>query len=132
MKKVFLGGSIGLFAGGLVMLYFGWVFDSIPWRLFSPGGASLDVSPGEILLLIQCLLTGAFSGSIVFSTGRLGLGFAAGAIVGYGIGFLFMGHADPPWDVIGALSAQLPIAFVGVLSVLAANLMRMRGDIYQR
>jgi len=127
MKKALLGGLLGLLIGGAVMLFFSWVEGIISFRLVPPRIEILEFTPRVALMLFQCLLTGAMTGGATYFTGRWEAGAVAGIVVGYGLGFFFMGRDDPPWGTIGALAMLLPVVFVGVLSSLAAAVLRSRG-----
>jgi len=129
MKKALSGGLLGLFFGGAVMLFFSWVEGIISFRLAPPRIESLEFTPQVALVLFQCLLTGAIAGGATYLTGRWGLGAAAGIVVGYGLGFFFVGQGDQPWGTISALAMLLPVVFVGLLSSLASVVVRMRESV---
>lgn len=127
MKKVLLGGLIGLFFGGAVMLFYSWVEGIISFRPAPLRIESFEFSTQLALMFFQCLLTGAVAGSLAYYTGRWGLGVVVSIVVGYGLGFFFLDQNDQPWGTIGALSMLLPLVFAGVLSGLACALVRMQG-----
>jgi hypothetical protein len=126
MKKAFAGALLGLFIGGAVMLYFSWVNGIISFRLVPPGIESFEFTSQAALVLFQCLLTGAIAGSVTYVTGHWGLGVIAAIVVGYGLGFFYVGQDVPPWGTIGTLAMLLPVVFVAVLSSLAAAVLRTR------
>ncbi len=129
MKKALFGGLLGFFIGGVVMLFFSWVDGILYFRLLPPRIESFEFTPQVALMLFQCLLTGAIAGGATYLTGRWGLGVVSGIVVGYGLGFLFMGQDDQPWETIVALGMLLPVASVGVLSSLAAAVLRMQNSV---
>ena len=124
MKKALPGGLLGLFIGGVVMLFFSWVSGIFSFRLLPPRVENLEFTPQVALMLFQCLLTGAIAGGAALATRRRALGILAGIIVGYGLGFLLMRQDDPPWGTIGALAMLLPLVFAGVVSGLAATVLK--------
>jgi hypothetical protein len=63
---------------------------------------------------------------VTYPTGRWGLGIVSGVVLGFALGFLFVGQDDQPWGAIHALGMLLPVVLVGVLSSLGANVLRMR------
>jgi hypothetical protein len=126
MKKALSGGLLGLFIGGAIMLYFSWIEGNLSLRLLPPRIESLEFTPQVALMLFQCLLTGAIAGGASYLTGRWGLGMVSGIVIGYGLGFLFVGQDDQPWETIRALGILLPVVFVGVSSSLAALAFRDR------
>ena len=129
MKNALSGGLLGLFIGGAVMLFFSWVEGIISFRLLPSRIESLEFTPQVALMLLQCLLTGVIAGGVAYLTGRSGLGAAAGIVVGYGLGFFFVGQDDQPWGTIGTLAMLLPVVFVGVLSSLSSAVVRMRDSV---
>ena len=129
MKKVLPGTLLGLLLGGVVMVYFSWVYGIVSFRLVPFGIESFEFSSTVALMLCQCLLTGAIAGGATYPTGRLGLGVAASIAVGIGLGFFFVDKSDQPWGTIGALAMLLPVLFVGVLSSLAAAVLSRRNRI---
>jgi hypothetical protein len=129
MKKALSGGLLGLFIGGAVMLFFAWVDGIISFRLIPLRIESSEFTPQVALMLFQCLLTGAITGSITYLTGHWGLGAAAGIVVGYGLGFILVGQYDQPWGTIGALAMLLPLVFIGVLSSLISVVVRTGASI---
>lgn len=129
MKKALSGGLLGLFIGGAVMLFFSWISGIISFGLIPPRIESLEFTPQVALMLFQCLLTGAIAGGATYLTGRWGLGVVSGIVVGYGLGFFFVGQDDQPWETIRALGMLLPVVFVGVLSGLAAAALSMRDSV---
>lgn len=129
MNKALSGTLQGLLIGGVVMLYFSWVYRIISFRLVPPGIESFEFTPQVALMLFQCLVTGAIAGGATYLTGRWGRGVAASIIVGFGLGFFFVDKGDQPWGTIGALAMLLPVVFVGVLSRLAAAVLRIRDRI---
>lgn len=126
MKKALSGTLLGLPIGAAVMLYFSWVNRIISFRLVPPGIESFEFTPQVALMLFQCLLTGAIAGGATYLTGRWVMGVAESIVVGFGLGFFFIDKGDQPWGTIGALAMLMPVAFVGVLSSLAAAALRMR------
>ena len=125
MKKALPGTLLGLLVGGATMLYFSWVNRIISFRMVPPGIEGFEFTPQVALMLFQCLLTGAIAGGAIYSTGRWGPGIAASIGIGIGLGFFFVDKSDQPWGTIGALAMLLPVVFVGVLSSLAAGVLRM-------
>lgn len=132
MKKALFGALLGLFIGGAVMLYFGWVSAIISFRLVPPRIESFEFTPQVALMLFQGLLAGAIAGGAPNLTGRWGLGIVSAIVAGFGLGFFFVGQDDQPWETIGALGMLLPVAFAAVLSGLAAAALPMRNSFSAR
>jgi len=129
MKKALSGTLLGLLMGGAVMFYFSWVYGTIYFRSVPPWIESFEFTPQVALMLFQCLLTGAIAGGITYPTGRWGPGIAVSIVVGIGLGFFFVDKGDQPWGTIAALATLLPVMFAGVLSSMAAAVLRIRSRI---
>ena len=129
MKKALSGGLLGLFIGGAVILFFSWVEGIISFRLVPPSIGPIEFTPQAALMLFQCLLAGAVAGGATYLTGLWVPGAAAGIVVGYGLGFLYVGQNDQPWETISALAMLLPVMWVGVLSSLASAVVRTRDSL---
>ena len=129
MKNALSGTLLGLLMGGAVMFYFSWVYGTIYFRSVPPWIESFEFTPQVALMFFQCFLTGAIAGSVTFSTGRWGPGTAVSIFVGFGLGFFFVDKGDQPWGTITALATLLPVMFAGVLSSVAAAILRIRSRI---